>query len=62
MEENVESEEEWNVEKEIAYEMKGTKQEWERSTEEDPSPSYFLEEKQDPNKIKDEFHFRFTRL
>lgn len=40
--------------------MKGTKQERERSTKEDPSPSYFLEEKEDPNKTKDEFHFRFT--
>ncbi|KAL3810098.1 hypothetical protein ACJIZ3_000069 [Penstemon smallii] len=46
-----------------------TKQEQEGSTEEDPSPSFFLEERADPNKIdeteeirvngkEDEFHFR----
>nr|YP_010454954.1 hypothetical chloroplast RF1 [Vitex parviflora]UUA03790.1 hypothetical chloroplast RF1 [Vitex parviflora] len=50
--------------------MKGTKQEQEGSTEEDPPPSLFLEEKADPNKIdeteeirvngkENEFHFRF---
>jgi hypothetical protein len=74
MEEKVESEEERDVEIETASEMKGTKQEQERSAEEDPSPSFFSEEKEDPNKIdeteeirvngkektQDEFHFRFT--
>ncbi|KAL2469698.1 hypothetical protein Adt_37834 [Abeliophyllum distichum] len=74
MEERVESEEERDVEIETASEMKGTKQEQERSAEEDSSPSFFSEEKEDPNKIdeteeirvngkektQDEFHFRFT--
>nr|YP_010349728.1 hypothetical chloroplast RF1 [Vitex trifolia]YP_010465791.1 hypothetical chloroplast RF1 [Vitex bicolor]UNW57100.1 hypothetical chloroplast RF1 [Vitex trifolia]UQV81409.1 hypothetical chloroplast RF19 [Vitex negundo]UUL99738.1 hypothetical chloroplast RF1 [Vitex bicolor] len=70
-EERVESEEERDVEIETASEMKGTKQEQEGSTEEDPPPSLFLEEKADPNKIdeteeirvngkENEFHFRFT--
>ncbi|CAN4117901.1 unnamed protein product [Withania somnifera] len=40
-EERVESEEERDVEIERASEMKGTKQEQEGSTEEDPSPSLF---------------------
>lgn len=58
---------------ETTYETKGTKQEQEGSTEEDPSPSLFSEEKEDPDKIdetekirvngkektKDEFHFHF---
>ncbi|CAA2991006.1 Ycf1 [Olea europaea subsp. europaea] len=71
MKEKVESEEKRDVEIETAYEMKGTKQEQERSAEEDPSPSFFLEEKEDLNKIneteeirvngkektQDEFHF-----
>nr|YP_010187101.1 YCF1 protein [Dicrastylis parvifolia]QVL24695.1 YCF1 protein [Dicrastylis parvifolia] len=71
MEEEVESEEERDVEIETASEMKGTKQEQEGSTEEDPSPSFFSEERADPNKIdeteeirvngkENEFHFRFT--
>ena len=34
-------------------ETKGTKQEQEGSTEEDTSPSLFLEEKEDPDKIND---------
>nr|YP_009419810.1 hypothetical chloroplast RF1 [Pentaphylax euryoides]ASM46489.1 hypothetical chloroplast RF1 [Pentaphylax euryoides] len=65
--------EERDVEIETTYEMKGTKQEQEGSTEEDPSPSLFSEEKEDPDKIdeteeirvngkektKDEFHFHF---
>nr|YP_010982763.1 Ycf1 protein [Heliotropium arbainense]WOH21987.1 Ycf1 protein [Heliotropium arbainense] len=73
-EERVESEEERDVEIETASEMKGIKQEQEGSTEEDPSPSLFSEEKEDPDKIdeteeirvngkektKDEFHFHFT--
>nr|UEE93721.1 hypothetical chloroplast RF19 [Catalpa fargesii f. duclouxii]UEE93976.1 hypothetical chloroplast RF19 [Catalpa fargesii]UEE94146.1 hypothetical chloroplast RF19 [Catalpa bungei]UEE93806.1 hypothetical chloroplast RF19 [Catalpa fargesii f. duclouxii]UEE93891.1 hypothetical chloroplast RF19 [Catalpa fargesii f. duclouxii] len=62
-EEGVESEEERDVEIETASEMKGTNQEQEGFTEEDPSPSFFSEEKADPNKIdetEDEFHFRFT--
>nr|YP_010498584.1 hypothetical chloroplast RF1 [Tournefortia montana] len=73
-EERVESEEERDVEIETASKMKGIKQEQEGSTEEDPSPSLFSEEKEDPDKIdeteeirvngkektKDEFHFHFT--
>nr|YP_011015665.1 hypothetical protein RF1 [Betonica officinalis]WAS33735.1 hypothetical protein RF1 [Betonica officinalis] len=69
--ERVESEEERDVEIETAYEMKGTKQEQEGSTEEDPSLYFFSEERADPNKIDEteeiqvngkekEFHFRFT--
>nr|YP_009316840.1 hypothetical chloroplast RF19 [Morus cathayana]YP_010147782.1 hypothetical chloroplast RF19 [Morus alba]YP_010481272.1 hypothetical protein RF1 [Morus australis]QST19176.1 hypothetical protein RF1 [Morus mongolica]AOW43737.1 hypothetical chloroplast RF19 [Morus cathayana]QQV68140.1 hypothetical chloroplast RF19 [Morus alba]UVN17214.1 hypothetical protein RF1 [Morus australis]WGO77075.1 hypothetical chloroplast RF19 [Morus australis] len=48
-EERGESEEERDVEK--TSETKGTKQEQEGSTEEDPSPSLFSEEKEDPEKI-----------
>nr|YP_010613359.1 hypothetical chloroplast RF1 [Trigonotis zhuokejiensis]WAR50261.1 hypothetical chloroplast RF1 [Trigonotis zhuokejiensis] len=73
-EERVESEEERDVEIETASEMRGMKQEQEGSTEEDPSPSLFSEEREDPEKIdeteeirvngkektKDEFHFHFT--
>ena len=64
-----------DVEIETASETKGTKQEQEGSTEEDPSPSLFSEEKEDPYKIdetkeirvngkektKDKFHFKETR-
>nr|YP_009349569.1 hypothetical chloroplast RF19 [Betula nana]AQM37901.1 hypothetical chloroplast RF19 [Betula nana] len=74
-EESGESEEETDVEIETTSETKGTKQEQEESTEEDPSPSLFSEEKEDPDKIdeteeirmngkektKDEFHFKETR-
>nr|QWQ51288.1 hypothetical protein RF1 [Dickinsia hydrocotyloides] len=74
-EEGWESEEETDVEIETASETKGTKQEQGGSTEEDPSPSLFSEEKEDPDKIdeteeirvngkektKDEFHFTETR-
>nr|QGT33687.1 hypothetical protein RF1 [Chamaesium mallaeanum] len=74
-EEGWESEEETDVEIETASETKGTKQEQEGSTEEDPSPSLFSEEKEDPDKMdeteeirvngkektKDEFHFTETR-
>nr|UQW90606.1 hypothetical chloroplast RF1 [Spyridium ulicinum]UQW92583.1 hypothetical chloroplast RF1 [Spyridium obovatum var. velutinum] len=74
-EERGESEEETDVEIETTSETRGTKQEQERSTEEDPSPSLFSEEKEDPDKIdeteeirvngkektKDEFHFKETR-
>nr|YP_010743462.1 hypothetical protein RF1 [Dryas octopetala var. asiatica]WES82400.1 hypothetical protein RF1 [Dryas octopetala var. asiatica] len=74
-EERGESEEETDVEIETTSETKGTKQEQEGSTEEDPSPSLFSEEKEDPDKIdeteeilvngkektKDEFHFKETR-
>nr|AVM83678.1 hypothetical chloroplast RF19 [Adenocalymma gibbosum]AVM83679.1 hypothetical chloroplast RF19 [Adenocalymma gibbosum] len=63
VEESVESEEESDVEIETAYEMKGTNQEQEGFTQKDPSPSFFSEEKADPNKIaetEDEFHFRST--
>lgn len=73
-EERGESGEETDVEIETASETKGTKQEQEGSTEEDPSSSLFSEEKEDPDKIdeteeirvngkektKDEFHFHFT--
>nr|YP_009652077.1 Ycf1 [Cornus officinalis]QCZ35989.1 Ycf1 [Cornus officinalis]QEJ83479.1 Ycf1 [Cornus officinalis] len=72
-EERRESAEETDVEIETASETKGTKQEQEESTEEDPSPSLFSEEKEDPDKIdeteeirvngkektRDEFHFHF---
>nr|AUF33696.1 Ycf1 [Fouquieria diguetii] len=72
-EERAESEEERDVEIETTYETRGTKQEQEGSAEEDPSPSLFSEEKEDPDKIdeteeirvngkektKDEFHFHF---
>nr|QXE45741.1 hypothetical RF19 [Glischrocaryon aureum] len=70
-EERGESKEERDVEIETTSEMKGTKEEG--STEEDPSPSLFSEEKEDPYKIdeteeirvngkektKDEFDFHF---
>nr|YP_010156340.1 Ycf1 [Pternopetalum davidii]QQY86523.1 Ycf1 [Pternopetalum davidii] len=72
---NPQTEEGWESEEETASETKGTKQEQEGSTEEDPSPSLFSEEKEDPDKIdeteeirvngkektKDEFHFTETR-
>nr|YP_009516848.1 putative chloroplast RF1 [Thalictrum thalictroides]AYE67676.1 putative chloroplast RF1 [Thalictrum thalictroides] len=67
--------EETDVEIETTSETKGTKQEQEGSTEEDPSPSLCSEEKEDPDKIdeteeiqvnlngkekkKDEFNFHF---
>nr|QWK46971.1 hypothetical protein RF1 [Ampelocera longissima] len=74
-EERGESEEETDVEIETTSETKGTKQEQEGSAEEDPSPSLFSKEKEDPDKIdeteeirvkgkektKDEFHFKETR-
>nr|YP_010929011.1 Ycf1 protein [Pehria compacta]WKK48059.1 Ycf1 protein [Pehria compacta] len=70
-EERGESEEETDVEIERTFETKGTKQEQEGSTEEDPSPSLFSEEKEDPDKIDereeirvngkgDEFNFKET--
>nr|YP_009669950.1 Ycf1 protein [Salvertia convallariodora]YP_009669964.1 Ycf1 protein [Salvertia convallariodora]QCW95269.1 Ycf1 protein [Salvertia convallariodora]QCW95283.1 Ycf1 protein [Salvertia convallariodora] len=73
-EEGGESEEETDVEIETTFETKGTKQEQEGSTEEDPSPSLFSEEKEDPDKIdereeirvngkektRDEFNFKET--
>nr|YP_010997394.1 hypothetical protein RF1 [Darlingtonia californica]UZS76920.1 hypothetical protein RF1 [Darlingtonia californica] len=43
--------EERDLEIETTYETKGTKQEQEGSAEEDPSPSLFSEEKEDPDKI-----------
>nr|YP_009478408.1 Ycf1 [Zanthoxylum simulans]AXZ62603.1 Ycf1 [Zanthoxylum schinifolium]QNL16114.1 Ycf1 [Zanthoxylum armatum]AVP50062.1 Ycf1 [Zanthoxylum simulans]AXZ62689.1 Ycf1 [Zanthoxylum schinifolium]QOS48152.1 Ycf1 [Zanthoxylum armatum] len=67
--------EERDVEIETTFERRGTKQEQDVSAEEDPSPSLFSEEKEDPDKIeeteeirvngkekkktKHEFHFRF---
>lgn len=74
-EERGESEEERDVEIETTFERKGTKQEQEGFTEEDPSPSLFSEEKEDPpdkidereeirvngkEKTRDEFHFKET--
>ena len=73
LKETSETEEETYVEIETTSETKGTKQEQEGSTEEDPSSSLFSEEKEDPDKIneteeiqvngkektKDEFHFHF---
>ncbi|KAK4833429.1 hypothetical protein QYF36_004789 [Acer negundo] len=47
--ETEEREEETDVEIETTFERRGTKQEQEVSTEEDPSPSLFLEEKEDPD-------------
>nr|QHH24067.1 hypothetical chloroplast RF19 [Umbilicus rupestris] len=72
-EERGESREETDVEIEKTSETKWTKEEQEGSTEEDPSPSLFSEEKEDPDKIdeteeirvngkektKDEFHLHF---
>uniref|UniRef100_A0A2K1YGT4 Translocon at the inner envelope membrane of chloroplasts 214 n=1 Tax=Populus trichocarpa TaxID=3694 RepID=A0A2K1YGT4_POPTR len=69
--ETEEREEEIDVEIETTPKTKGTKQEQEGSTEEDPSSSLFSEEKENPDKIdeteeirvngkektKDEFHF-----
>nr|QFQ46009.1 hypothetical chloroplast RF1 [Pternandra korthalsiana] len=71
-EERGQNEEERDIEIETTFETKGTKQEQEGSTEEDPSPSPFSEEKEDPNKIderkeirvngkektRDEFHLK----
>lgn len=51
--ETKESEEETDVEIEKTSETKETKQEEEGFTEEDPSPSLFSEEKEDPDKIQD---------
>nr|YP_010927667.1 Ycf1 protein [Cuphea tarapotensis]WKK46546.1 Ycf1 protein [Cuphea tarapotensis] len=70
-EEGGESEEETDVEIERTFETKETKKEQEGSTEEDPSPSLFSEEKEDPFKIDereeirvngkgDEFNFKET--
>nr|YP_009437427.1 Ycf1 [Dodonaea viscosa]ATG27854.1 Ycf1 [Dodonaea viscosa] len=51
--ETEEREEETDVEIEKTFERRGTKQEQEASTEEDPSSSLFLEEKEDPDKIEE---------
>nr|YP_010927414.1 Ycf1 protein [Cuphea curiosa]WKK46293.1 Ycf1 protein [Cuphea curiosa] len=70
-EEGGESEEETDVEIERTFETKGTKKEQDGSTEEDPSPSLFSEEKEDLFKIDereeirvngkgDEFNFKET--
>nr|YP_010036351.1 Ycf1 protein [Cotyledon tomentosa]QQW46893.1 Ycf1 protein [Cotyledon tomentosa]QWX90392.1 hypothetical chloroplast RF19 [Cotyledon tomentosa]WQN00232.1 hypothetical chloroplast RF19 [Cotyledon tomentosa] len=72
-EERGESGEETDVEIEKTSETEWTKEEQEGFTDEDPSPSLFSEEKEDPDKIdeteeirvngkektKDEFHFHF---
>nr|QHN53415.1 hypothetical protein RF1 [Hesperocnide tenella] len=55
-----ESEEETDIEIETTSETKGTKQEQEGSTEEDPSPSLFWEEKEDPYKIYEREEIRVT--
>nr|YP_009699358.1 Ycf1 [Alangium chinense]QEJ87211.1 Ycf1 [Alangium chinense] len=60
-EERRESEEETDVEIETASETKGSKQEQEESTEEDPSPSLFSEEKEDPDKIDETEEIRVNR-
>ncbi|KAJ4699653.1 hypothetical protein OWV82_026433 [Melia azedarach] len=76
LKETSETEEETDVEIETTFERRGTKQEQEEevSTEEDPSPSLFSEEKEDPDKIeeteeigvngktKHEFHFLFKDM
>nr|YP_010883069.1 hypothetical protein RF1 [Androsace henryi]WIF27653.1 hypothetical protein RF1 [Androsace henryi] len=53
--------EEIDVEIETTYETKRTKQEQEGFTEEDPSPSLFSEEKEDPNKIDETKEIRVNR-
>nr|YP_010888776.1 hypothetical chloroplast RF19 [Pedicularis lyrata]WJJ68553.1 hypothetical chloroplast RF19 [Pedicularis lyrata] len=60
-EQRVQSEEERDVEIETASEMKGTKQEQEGSIEEDLSPSFFSEERADPNKIDETEEIRVNR-
>nr|UGV23456.1 hypothetical protein RF1 [Sloanea dasycarpa] len=59
-EERGESEEETDVEIETTSETKGTKREQEGSTEEDPSPSLFSEEKEDPDKIDETEEIRMN--
>ncbi|KAJ6856612.1 hypothetical protein NC651_038307 [Populus alba x Populus x berolinensis] len=70
-----EKEEETDIEIEITFVTKGTKQEEEGSIKEDPSSSLFLEENENLDKIdktekirvnrkektKDKFHFHFKR-
>ncbi|KAL5831575.1 hypothetical protein ACOSQ4_016929 [Xanthoceras sorbifolium] len=51
--ETEERKEETDVEIETTFERRGTKQEREVFTEEDPSPSLFLEENEDPDKIEE---------
>nr|YP_010558561.1 hypothetical protein RF1 [Euphorbia neogillettii]UED19918.1 hypothetical protein RF1 [Euphorbia neogillettii] len=58
--ETEESEEETDVE--TTYETKGTKQEQEGSTEEDPSSSLFSEEKEDPEKIEKRLWVEIEKL
>nr|YP_009357174.1 hypothetical chloroplast RF19 [Primula kwangtungensis]ARE59655.1 hypothetical chloroplast RF19 [Primula kwangtungensis] len=53
--------EERDVEIETTYEMKRAKQEQEGSTEEDPSPSLFSEEKEDTDKIDETKEIRVNR-
>nr|YP_010251407.1 Ycf1 protein [Bryocarpum himalaicum]QTW91237.1 Ycf1 protein [Bryocarpum himalaicum] len=53
--------EERNIEIETTYETKRTKQEQEGSTEEDPSPSLFSEEKEDTDKIDETEEIRVNR-
>nr|QFQ49032.1 hypothetical chloroplast RF1 [Memecylon ligustrifolium] len=57
-EERGQNEEERDIEIETTFETRGTKQEQEGSTEEDPSPSPFSEEKEDPNKIDERKEIR----
>nr|YP_010882725.1 hypothetical chloroplast RF19 [Androsace filiformis]WIF27309.1 hypothetical chloroplast RF19 [Androsace filiformis] len=53
--------EEIDVEIETTYETKRTKQKQEGSTEEDPSPSLFSEEKENPDKIDETKEIRVNR-
>nr|YP_010595912.1 hypothetical protein RF1 [Dobinea vulgaris]WAJ58835.1 hypothetical protein RF1 [Dobinea vulgaris] len=59
--EREESAEATDVEIEMTFETRGTKQEQEVSTEEDPSPSLFSEEKEDPDKIEETEEIRVNR-
>nr|WIF27740.1 hypothetical protein RF1 [Androsace erecta] len=54
--------EEIDVEIETTYEMKRTKQEQEGFTEEDPSPSLFSEEKENPDKIDETKEIRVNSV
>uniref|UniRef100_A0A6N2K3S4 Uncharacterized protein n=2 Tax=Salix viminalis TaxID=40686 RepID=A0A6N2K3S4_SALVM len=60
--ETEEREEETDVEIETTPETKGTKQEQEGSTEEDPSSSLFSEEKENPDKIDETEEIRFVNF
>nr|QUL61490.1 hypothetical chloroplast RF19 [Nitraria sphaerocarpa] len=59
--ETLEREEETDVEIKTTFERRGTKEEQEVSAEEDPSPSLFSEEKEDPDKIEETEEIRVNR-